>query len=93
MVASFGVMAGCHFWLPCHGGMLLPGVVHGGVPFLGAMLGCHCWVPWWGAIAGCYGGVPLRFVGVPFLGAMAGCHVVVLFVLLAGAMVAQLETK
>ena len=61
------------------------------VASFGAMVGCHGWVPflaamsWWGAMLGCH--------CWPFLGAMAGCHVVVLFVLLAGAMVAQLETK
>ena len=43
------------------------------------MVGCYCWVPWWGAIAGCHGGVggmPLVrcHSRVPLLGAISGCH-------------------
>ena len=72
MVATFseggvpllGAIVWCHFWVPCHGGMLLLC----GVPLLNAMAGCDGGVPCLGpfmgaiggAIAGCHSWVPLR---------------------------------
>ena len=54
---------GPFFW----GATLAEGVVHGGVPWWGAM-------PWWDAIAGvwCHGGVPLQ--DAIMWGAIRGCH-------------------